>query len=155
MTPMPRFGGMAGKDAQAIAVGRAEVQVPLVLSAAGLRERAAPYEVTLAIDVRSEIAAVAKTQQVEVKLTVQAATSFAVWDDASGARCVDDGRDGWQHADGEARAKACLRRACVRFSSCRHSLGSPFRARGLACGHRSCARARTARARCGVMSVVE
>jgi hypothetical protein len=66
-------------NAQAIAAGNHEVLIPLGLYATGLRERAASYEETLLIDVRSEYTPVAKTQLLEVALTVQASTSFAVW----------------------------------------------------------------------------
>eukprot|EP00966_Prymnesium_polylepis_P132460 3062394-Prymnesium_polylepis.1 len=62
--------------------------MPLILSASGLRERAAPYEEILAIHVRSAVAAASETQLLEVALTVQAQTSFAVWGGSVGnSRC--------------------------------------------------------------------
>eukprot|EP00966_Prymnesium_polylepis_P173999 4025720-Prymnesium_polylepis.1 len=67
----------AGVDA--VRAGGTEVLVPLVLSAAGLRERGAPYQETLAIDVRSSVEAVARTVLLEVALSVQAQTSFVEW----------------------------------------------------------------------------
>jgi hypothetical protein len=78
--PWLRLPAIAGEtDAHAILAGRTEVLLPLSISAANLRERAAPYEETLAIEVRSSYAAVAKTQLLDVALTVQASTSFVVW----------------------------------------------------------------------------
>eukprot|EP00966_Prymnesium_polylepis_P303601 7013251-Prymnesium_polylepis.1 len=69
----------------------APVQLPLVLSAVGLRERAAPYTEMLSIHVRSSLTAdasaavrasidkVARTELLEVALTVVAQTSFVMW----------------------------------------------------------------------------
>ena len=57
-----------------------EMLVPLNVSALNLRERTAPYQEVLAIDVRSaSYEAVGNSQLLEIALTVQAATSFAVW----------------------------------------------------------------------------
>eukprot|EP00966_Prymnesium_polylepis_P036290 842088-Prymnesium_polylepis.1 len=62
--------------------------MPLTLSAASLCERAAAYEETLLIDVRSARVGVARTQLLHVALTVQASTSFAVWGAVvAGSRC--------------------------------------------------------------------
>ena len=62
------------------ATGSVQVQVPLVLSATGLSERVAQYRELLFIRVQSSLStAIATTQQLDVALTVQAATSFAVW----------------------------------------------------------------------------
>eukprot|EP00966_Prymnesium_polylepis_P231448 5355188-Prymnesium_polylepis.1 len=74
---LPAISG--GTDVQAIMEGNYEVQVPLVLSAHGLRERAVPYLETLPIDVRSLYAPAAKMQLLQVALSVHASTSYAVW----------------------------------------------------------------------------
>ena len=51
-----------------------------------------PYTETLPIEVRSDSAAVTKTQLLEVALTVQAATNFALFF-ATPALSIDGGRD--------------------------------------------------------------
>eukprot|EP00966_Prymnesium_polylepis_P042592 989610-Prymnesium_polylepis.1 len=65
----------------------------VVLSAAGLRERAAPYKETLMIEVRSAYDAVTRIQPVDVTLSVQAEThsvtwSRVVWVAAARPRCA-------------------------------------------------------------------
>ncbi|KAL1527880.1 hypothetical protein AB1Y20_009256 [Prymnesium parvum] len=64
---------------QSISSGVTFALVPLTFSASGLLERAALYEERLTVDVRSEIGVAAKTQVVDVSLSVQARTSFVVW----------------------------------------------------------------------------
>eukprot|EP00966_Prymnesium_polylepis_P268732 6208494-Prymnesium_polylepis.1 len=66
-------------DAQAIRAGNTIVEIPISLSASDLFERAVPYETVLPIDVRSDNDAYAKTEFLQVSLTVQASTSYAVW----------------------------------------------------------------------------
>eukprot|EP00966_Prymnesium_polylepis_P025979 598893-Prymnesium_polylepis.1 len=64
------------------------VQMKLVLSASGLRERTIPYEEQLMIALRSAKTTEVSVGQLHVSLTVQASTSFAVWGNvASGDRC--------------------------------------------------------------------
>jgi len=76
-------------DAIAISRGKNEVLVLIVLSCAGLRERAEPYDETLLVDVRSNHSLLAKTVPLEVSLTVQAVTSYAAWGRVElGGRCA-------------------------------------------------------------------
>ncbi|KAL1519826.1 hypothetical protein AB1Y20_023332 [Prymnesium parvum] len=73
---LPTAGGEVG--------GREQVEIPIVLSARGLRERAAPYETTLLVHVDSAVASVSHTQPLHVSLLVQARTSSSVWGRARG-----------------------------------------------------------------------
>eukprot|EP00966_Prymnesium_polylepis_P250218 5785014-Prymnesium_polylepis.1 len=66
-------------DAYAISQGKAEVHVPLLLSASGLRERAVPYKETLLIEVRSQFEAATRSELLDVALSVQAQTSTVAW----------------------------------------------------------------------------
>jgi len=67
--------------------------IALVLSAAGLRERAAPYTDVLEVSVTSAVAEVARTLPVHISLSVQAATSFAVWGNVdAAAKCAQSAR---------------------------------------------------------------
>eukprot|EP00966_Prymnesium_polylepis_P238157 5507715-Prymnesium_polylepis.1 len=59
--------------------GSKDVTVTIVLSASGLRERAAPYTERLPIEVRSDFDAATRMRLLDITLTVQALTSFAVW----------------------------------------------------------------------------
>jgi len=65
--------------ASTLSDGGIDVPVPLVLSAHNLQEQATPYEQRVPISVFSEIAGVSRTMQLEILLSVQAATSFVVW----------------------------------------------------------------------------
>jgi hypothetical protein len=53
--------------------------IALILGIAGLRERAAPYEAILQVNVTSAVAAVASMVHFPFSLTVQVRTRFAVW----------------------------------------------------------------------------
>jgi hypothetical protein len=71
-SPWLHFPAISGEtEAQVIVRNNNEVLLPLVLSASGLRERATPYQETLSINVQSSYVAAARTQQLEVSLTVQ------------------------------------------------------------------------------------
>eukprot|EP00966_Prymnesium_polylepis_P266514 6156613-Prymnesium_polylepis.1 len=59
--------------------GSKDVTVAVVLSAFGLRERAAPYTETLPIEVRSDVDAGTRMRLLDITLTVQALAAFAVW----------------------------------------------------------------------------
>ena len=75
-TEAGRTDARAIRDAYPSAIA---ILIPISIEAHGLRERAAPYEETLQIQVRSDIQGSARIQELGVSLTVQSRTSFAVW----------------------------------------------------------------------------
>ena len=75
-------GASGGTDADAIKAAfpsTAPVTVTLELSASGLRERAESYKEVLPIYVYSNILSVASRLDLDVALTIQVETSYAVW----------------------------------------------------------------------------
>ncbi|KAL1500157.1 hypothetical protein AB1Y20_012827 [Prymnesium parvum] len=74
-SPWLRFPVSSGE----ISFGQREVLLPVVLSTVGLRERAASYEESVAVQVLSLHPGATRTQVFHVSLTVEATTSFAVW----------------------------------------------------------------------------
>jgi len=75
---LPASTGVA--NPHEISAGNTAVAITLILNASGLRERAASYDDKLMIDVRSSANdKVARQQEVNVVLTIEASTSYAVW----------------------------------------------------------------------------
>ena len=90
-SPWLRIPNITGETS----VGDATVQIRLLLSASRLRERGGEgdggaYVEKVPIDVRSDFTSVARTQLLDISLTVQAAVSFAVWADPDDSGAGDN-----------------------------------------------------------------
>ena len=73
---LPRWISLSA-GSQAIILADTDVSIPIMLSAAGLRERSLPYPASLSVSTRS--AAIQVSQQLDVLLLVSARTDAAVW----------------------------------------------------------------------------